>query len=317
VGELPHDVNRKPISALSLRLGLERDRSHGAYVDAGSALLARSDCFLVQPIEADHRIKTSPGEIHLGPAFLCLANTNTQSAQNAPVGVVTNEGMIFHNGGFFEILLKTLWFQTHAKESGHVLKCAFLVCGTGSAIHMMDREQKPKSAPLQASDAGRVGLDDHWTSDFDGASGNRFSIDFNEAQPARGLRMLHALKIAEVRDINVVTEAGFKQEGSLLDFKLLVIYDDLYHEGLCLTPLSRAFNHRSQVRGGDPSDRTVLCRAGNHAFPAFDAQALVHRFLAIFCGENRFHRTAPDAGVTATGALIKVDIIGGQGPAHS
>jgi hypothetical protein len=225
--------------------------------------------------------------------------------------------MILHNGGFFGILLKALWFQAHAKESGHVLKRALLVCGTVSAIHIMDREEQAKGAPLKASDAGRVGLDDHRSSDLDGAGGNGFSIDFNETQSARGLRMLHAFEIAEVRDINAVTQAGLKQEGSLLDFNLLVIYDDLYHRGLCLVLLSRAFNHRGQVRRGDPSDGMVLCRAGNHAFPAFDAQALVHRLLAISCGEDRFHGTASDAGVTAAGALLKVNIIGGQGPAHS
>lgn len=317
MGELPRDVNRKSIAPLSLRSGLEGDRTHGADLHAGPARLARRDCLLVHPIEADHGVKTSLGEIHLGPAFPCSANTNTSPAQNAAVGVVPNEGMIFHNGGFFEILIKALWFQAHAKEFGHVLKRALLVCGTVSAIHIMDREEKPKGAPLQASDTGGVGLDDHWTSNLDGAGGNRFSIDFNETQSAGGVRMLHALKIAEVRDINAVTQAGLKQEGSLLDFNLLVIHDDLYHRGLCLVLLSRAFNHRGQVRRGDPSDRTVLCRAGNHAFPAFDAQALVHCLLAISCGENRFHGTASDAGVTAAGALLKVNIIGGQGPAHS
>ena len=82
-------------------------------------------------------------------------------------------------------------------------------------------------------------------------------------------------------------------------------------------PLGRSFYHRSQVWRGDSLDGAVLCRARNHAFPALDAQTLVHGFLAISCGENGFHRTAPYAGVTTTRTLLKVNVIGRQSPAHS
>jgi hypothetical protein len=138
--------------------------------------------------------------------------------------------MIFHHGGFFEVLLKALWFESHAEEFGHVLESALLVRGTVSAIHIMNREQKPKSASLQISYCGRVGLDNQRCENPDGAGRNRLSVDFNEAQSARGIRMLHAFKIAEVRDINAVTQAGFEQNSPLWDFHLSMIYEDLDHE---------------------------------------------------------------------------------------
>jgi hypothetical protein len=88
----------------------------------------------------------------------------------------------------------------------------------------MNGEQKPKSASLQISYCGGVGLENQRREDPDGAGRNMFSLDFNETQPARCVRMLHAFKIAEVRNINAVSQAGFEQNGSLLDFNLFVIY---------------------------------------------------------------------------------------------
>ena len=105
--------------------------------------------------------------------------------------------MIVYHGRFLEGSLKVLGLQTYAKEFGHVLKSALLVCRAVGAIHIMNGQEQAKGGSLQVSDGRCVGLDDHWTSDFDGASGNRFSIDFNETQSARGIRMLHALKIGQ------------------------------------------------------------------------------------------------------------------------
>jgi hypothetical protein len=92
--------------------------------------------------------------------------------------------MVFNDSGFLEIVFKALRFQTHAKESCQILKCALLICGTVSAIHIMNREQKPKSASLQVSYCRGVGLDNQRCEDPDGAGGDRFSVDFNETQPA-------------------------------------------------------------------------------------------------------------------------------------
>jgi hypothetical protein len=142
--------------------------------------------------------------------------------------------MIFHHGGFFEVLLKALWFESHAEEFGHVLESTLLVRWTVSAIHIMNREQKPKSASLQISYCEGIGLDKQRRKDPHGAGRNRFSIDFNETQSARGIRMLQAFKIAEVRHINAVMQAGFEQNRSFLDFNLLMIYKDLDHEMLSL-----------------------------------------------------------------------------------
>src|SRR4030042_6894406 len=86
---------------------------------------------------------------------------------------------------------------------------------------------------------------------------------------------------------------------------------------LCLISFGRALDHRSKGGRGDPFNGPVLYRARNHAFPAFYAQALVHRFLAISRGENGFHGTASHAGVATAGAFLKVNILGGQSAAHS
>ncbi len=67
--------------------------------------------------------------------------------------------MVFHDSGFLEVLFKALGFQTHAKESGHVLESALLVCGAVSAVHIMNREEQAKGASLQASHGRRIGVD--------------------------------------------------------------------------------------------------------------------------------------------------------------
>jgi hypothetical protein len=140
----------------------------------------------------------------------CSANTNTPTAQNTAVGIVFDERMIFYDTGFLEDLFKPLGLEAHAEEFGHVLKSALLVGGAVSAIHIMNGEQKPKSASLQASDGRSVGVDNQRPGDPNGAGGNRFSIDFNEAQPARGIRRLHAFKVAEVWDIDALAQACFE-----------------------------------------------------------------------------------------------------------
>jgi hypothetical protein len=132
--------------------------------------------------------------------------------------------MVFHDFGYFEVALKCLQFQTHAKEFGQVLKRAPFVCRAVSAVHIMNREQKPKGASLQVSDGGCVGPDNQWREDPDRAGRNRFSVDFDETQPARCLWVLHAFEVAEVRDENVMAQAGFEQDSPLLDFKLFMIY---------------------------------------------------------------------------------------------
>jgi len=231
----------------SPKFGLERDRSHRADINAGLAFITGAFPLFKDPIETDPSVKTSLVKIHLRPAFLCSANPHAPSAQNAPVGVIIDEGMIFHHGGFFEVLLKALWFESHAEEFGHVLESALLVCGTMSAIHIMNREQKPKSASLQISYCGRVRFHNEWTSDFYGAGRNRSSLYFNKTQPAGGIRMLHALKIAEVRDINAVTQAGFQKNSSLLDFNLFLVYQNLDHD--TLMPLSPWQGARSPEPG--------------------------------------------------------------------
>jgi len=135
-----------------------------------------------------------------------------------------HEGMIFHNGRLFQGLLEASWFEAHTEEFGHVLEGALLVCGTVRAIHIMNGEQKPKSASLQISYCGGAGLDNQRREDPDGAGRNRVPVDFNKAEPAGSLRVPHAFKITEVRDINAVTQAGFEQDGSRWDFYFLIIH---------------------------------------------------------------------------------------------
>jgi hypothetical protein len=142
--------------------------------------------------------------------------------------------MVFHDSGLFEIAFKALRFQTHSKEFGQILKCALLVRRAVSAVHIMNREEQSKGASLQVSHGGSVGLDNQRRSDPDDAGRNGFPLDFDETQPARGIRMLHAFKIAEVRDINAVTQAGFQKNSSLRDFNLLMIHYDFDHETLNL-----------------------------------------------------------------------------------
>jgi hypothetical protein len=138
--------------------------------------------------------------------------------------------MVLHDPGFLEIAFKALGFQTHAEEFGHVLESALFVRRTVSAVHIMNREKKAKGAALKVSHGGSVGLDYQRPSHPDGAGGNRLSLDFDEAQPAGGVRMLHAFKITEIGDINAVAEAGFEQNSSLRDFKRFIIDHDLDHE---------------------------------------------------------------------------------------
>ena len=195
-----------------------------ADIDAAPTFLAGAFRFVTEAIEGDHGLKPSPRVIHFRPAFFCSANPHAPSTQNATVGIVVDDRMVFHDSGFFEIAFKALQFQTHAEESGQILKCAPLVCWAVSAVHIMNREQKPKGASLQASDGGSVGLDNQWRGDPDRAGRNMFSVYFNETQPAGCLWMLHAFEIAEVRDKNAVTQAGFEQNSPLLDFNFFMIY---------------------------------------------------------------------------------------------
>jgi hypothetical protein len=108
---------------------------------------------------------------------------------------MSHEGMIFYNGRFFQVLFEAFWFESHAEEFGHALKGALLGCGTVSAIHIMNREQKPKSGSLQISYCGGVGLGNQRDEDPDGAGRNGLPVDFNETQPAGSLRVPQAFKI--------------------------------------------------------------------------------------------------------------------------
>jgi hypothetical protein len=100
----------------------------------------------------------------------------------------------------------------------------------------MNGEEQAKSALLKASHGRSVGLDNQRREDPDSAGRNGFPLDFHETQSARGIRVPQAFKIAEVRDINAVTKAGFEQNSSVPDFNLLVIHHDLDHQ--TLKPLS-------------------------------------------------------------------------------
>jgi hypothetical protein len=208
---------------------LQGNRPHRADVHAGLTVLAGAFDLLTDSVEADHRLKASLGEIHFRSTLFCPANPNAPSAQHAPVWVITNEGMIFHNGGVFEILLKALWFQTHAKESGYVLKGAFLVSVTVSAIHIMHGEEKAKGAPLQVSYGRGVGFDNQWRGNPNRAGRNRFSVDFHETESAGGIRMIHALEETEVGNINAVAEAGLKEDCAFFSLQLFVVNHQFDH----------------------------------------------------------------------------------------
>jgi hypothetical protein len=141
-----HTATQNWVPTGGLGLGLRRqcsqgDRSHGADIDAGSTVPAGAVHPVSGSAEADHRVKTPFDEIHLRPALLCFADTKAASAQHAPVRVIVNEGMVLHNRGVFEILFKALWFQAHPEEFGDVLKSAFLVGVTVSAIHIVNGEE--------------------------------------------------------------------------------------------------------------------------------------------------------------------------------
>jgi hypothetical protein len=144
----------------------------------------------------------------MGAALLCSTNADAPSAQNTPVRVVTDEGVIIDCGGLFEVALKTLGLQAHAKEFGDGLESALLVCRTTGAVHIMNGEEQTKSASLQVPYCRRVCLDHHGTDDLDGAGGKRFSIYFNKTKAAGSVRVLHALEVAEVGDVNAVVKAG-------------------------------------------------------------------------------------------------------------
>jgi hypothetical protein len=137
--------------------------------------------------------------------------------------------------GFLEITFKALGFQTRAEKLGHVLESTLLVRRAVSAVHIMNGEEQAKSALLKASHGRSVGLDNQRREDPDSAGRNGFPLDFHETQSARGIRVPHAFKIAEVRDINTVAEAGFEQNSPLLNLNLFMIDQDLDHK--MLTPL--------------------------------------------------------------------------------
>jgi hypothetical protein len=137
--------------------------------------------------------------------------------------------MIFHDTGFLEELFKPLGLQPHAKKFGDVLEGAFFVGRAVSAIHIMNREEQAKRASLQVSYGRGVRFDNQRSGDSDGARRNRFSIDFNETQSARGIRVLHAFQIAEVRDIDAVTQAGLKEDRPFLNLQLFIVNNQLDH----------------------------------------------------------------------------------------
>jgi hypothetical protein len=215
---------------------LQGDRSHRADIDAGLAFIAGAFPLFNNPEETDPCVKAPLGKIHLRTAFLCSANPYASSTQNTPVGIVVHNGVVFHDSGFFEIAFKTFRFQTHAEELGQILKCALLVRRAVSAVHIMNREEQAKGASLQVSHGGSGGLDNQRRKDPDDAGRNGFPLDFDETQPAGSIRMLHAFKITEVRNINTVAQAGFQKNSSLLNFNLFLVYQELDHE--TLMPLS-------------------------------------------------------------------------------
>ena len=208
---------------------LQGDCPHRADVHAGLAVPAGAFDLLTDSVEADHRLKASLGEIHFRSTLFCPANPNAPSAQNAPVGIVVHDRMVFHDSRFLEVLFQAFWFQTHAKESGYILKGTFLVCGTVSAIHIMHGEEKAKGAPLQVSYGRGVGFDNQWRGNPNRAGRNRFSVDFHETESARGIRLFPALKETEVGNIDAVAEAGLKEDCAFFNLQLLIVNRQFDH----------------------------------------------------------------------------------------
>jgi hypothetical protein len=104
--------------------------------------------------------------------------------------------MIVYDRGFLEQPVKPLGLQAHAEEFGDILEGALFVRWAVSAIHIMNREQKAKSAFLKFSDGRGICFNDDRTRDSYGAGGNGFSLYFNKTQTAGGMRVYPAFEIA-------------------------------------------------------------------------------------------------------------------------
>jgi hypothetical protein len=137
--------------------------------------------------------------------------------------------MLFYDTGFLEQLFKPLGLQAQAEEFGYVLESALLVGGAVGAIYLMNTEQKAKGAFLQISYGRRVRFHNEGTSDFYGTGRDHLALYFNKTQSAGSLRVPHALEVAEVGDINPMVQAGFEQNGSLLDLHLFMVNHQFDH----------------------------------------------------------------------------------------
>lgn len=199
------------------------DLDAGKTVQAGRAFLC--------PVKADDRAKTSPGESHQGSPVAGCASPHAPGAKDAAVGVVVDQGMVPDDGRLFEIGPKSFGLQPHTEELGRILESAFLVCGTVSAVHIVNRQKEPQSADLKGPHPGGIRLHPHSFSDLNGAGGNRLfhPFDFNKAQPARGMGFFRPFEMTEIGDVDTMVQARVEKYCPFLDLQLSVVDNHFDH----------------------------------------------------------------------------------------
>jgi hypothetical protein len=151
--------------------------------------------------------------------------------------------MVLDDWRFFKIRLKALGFETHMKESRHVLESAFLICRAVGAVNIVDREKKPKGADLKGPHLGCISLDNHAFSDRDraGWDGLGHTLDLHKTQPARGMGLLLSSQMAKMGDVNSMVQAGIKQNRAVLDLHIFIVHnhsDHLRRSHLSFNPFS-------------------------------------------------------------------------------
>ena len=140
------------------------------------------------PVKADHRIEAPLGEGHQGLAVPAPADMNAFAAEDAPVGMVIQEGMVLDEGRLFEESLQPFGLETDLEEFGDPLQLAPSICGTGTALDFVDGHEEAKGASLKAPYGRGIGLNGQGFRHPDGAGRDRVfpAVYLNEAQAAGG-----------------------------------------------------------------------------------------------------------------------------------
>jgi hypothetical protein len=115
--------------------------------------------------------------------------------------------------------------------------------------------------------------------------------------------VVHAFKIAEVRDVNTIVKACLKQGGPFFGFDFFIVHQEFRHSlKFSLLLIRSPLNNGNQIRRRYLSDGIIFRRADHHAFTTLYTEFLINPLLSITGGKYGLNRATCGTGVAAAGA---------------